>query len=414
MAAVAAAWLAPIAASHAILDETVAAQGLIAPRDGLIRVAAPAGATGQPIVRELRVAEGDVVEPGAVLGVLATQPAAEAALLAARREAEAAQRGVAIVEAQLAAARAEADAAQGELEPAKAQVAAAEAGVAEAEAGVAQAEAQWRTAQKSRIEALEKLDAAMAHITGSRSAYQDQLDRFDPPRREAEEIKLRQRLLNEELRKLSGSRNGTVARLDAEIAAAEAAVESARTALASARAQVAIARARVAAAELGVEPARARVAVVEAELERARAAAETADAGVARARAQLAQSEVRAPSAGTVLHVGARPGEAVGPQGLVILGDLTELIVRAEIYIDDVRKVKAGQKATLESDAFEGKLEGVVESVGRLVNPQGLFSNDPLAYTDQRVVEARIRLTNTEIQGWTPPIHSQVVARIKL
>ncbi|MGE9296258.1 MAG: efflux RND transporter periplasmic adaptor subunit [Puniceicoccales bacterium] len=403
----------PFLQAQAVIDDAVAAQGLIVPKGGLIKVAAPAGQTGQPIVLELKVAEGDVVKAGQVIATLATRPAAEAQLATTQAEAAVAEKAVAIVEAQLAVVKEQVVAAQAELEPSKAQVAAAEAGVAEAQSGVAQAEAAVTQAQKGRIEALEKLDAGMARITGTRAVYQNQLDEFDPPRREAEEIKFQQKLLNEELRELSASRGGTVARLDAEVAAAEAGAQAARQSVESAEAQVATAKAQLAAAQAEIRSAEKQVAVVEAELARAQAAAKAAQAGIAQVQAQLALTQVTAPGNGTVLHIGARNGEAVGPQGVAIIGDLSQLYVDVEIYIDDVRKVKVGQKATLESDAFQGKLNGVLEQVGALVNPQGLFSNDPLAYTDQRVVTARIRLEKTDIDGWKPPVHAQVIARIQ-
>ena len=405
--------LLPFAQAHAVLDNAVAAQGLIVPENGLIKVAAPAGQTGQPIVHELKVSEGDQLEAGQLIATLAARPASEAALETARQEAAVAEKALAIIQAQLEATRQQAASAEAKVAPAQAQIAVAESGVAEAEAGVIQAEASLQQAQKGRIEALEKLDAAMARITGTRAVYQNQLDEFDPPRREAEEIKFQQKLLNEQLRELTASRGGTVARLDAEVSAAESGVQAAKKAVETARANVQSAQAQLSAAEAAIAPAQAQIKIVEAELARTQAATLAAQAGIAQAEAQLALTQVVAPSAGTVLHVGARPGEAVGQQGLIVMGDLSQLAVDAEVYIDDARKVKPGQQATLESDAFEGKLTGVVERVGLLVNPQGLFSNDPLAYTDQRVISVRIRLETSSIDGWTPPVHAQVVARIK-
>lgn len=403
--------LALVGAAQAdILAEQVAAQGLIVPKGGLVHVAAPGGRTGQAIVQQLMVSEGDQVKAGQLIAVLEGRAQAEAELAAAQAEANAAATAPAIIEAQIKALETQIDAAEAEVATAKGQVKAAEAAVAQAQSGVAQAQANAAQAEKGRREALEKLDAELAKITGTNSAYQSTLDEWDPPTREREEIKMKQKMLSEEYRAAQAPRSAMAARLDAEVAAAEAGVAAAEFAVAAAQADVEVAQSQVDSAMQGVAQVEAQRAVLEAELARAQASAEAAKAGVAQAETALSMTEVHARSAGSVLHIGARPGEAVGPMGVVTLGDLSELLVEAEVYIDDVRKVKAGQKAKIESDAFEGSLSGTVTQVGGLVNPQGVFSSDPLAYSDKRVVLATIKLD--PINGWRPPVHSTVIARI--
>ncbi len=405
-------WLGLAVSAQAVLGDNVAAQGLIVPADGLIRVAAPGGRTGQGIVKELKVKEGDAVKAGQIIAVLQGRSAAEADVEAARRQATAAAQAPAIVQAQIAALPAQVAAAQSEVAAAQEQVKAAQAAVAQAQAGVGEAKAGVDQTRRARMEALETLDASLAKLTGTNAAYQNTLDEWDPPTREREEIKMKQKMLNEEYRAAQAPRSAMVARLDAEVARAEAAVTSAEAAVNAAQADVAIAQAQVVSAQQHLKHAEAQKAVLEAELARANASAEAAQAAIVQAEAALALTQVVAPDDGVVLHVSARAGEAVGPQGVVTLGDLSRLYVEAEVYIDDVRKLKPGQEATIESDAFEGELQGEVVEIGQLVNPQSVFSSDPLAYSDKRVVLARIKLDR--IEGWQPPVHSQVIARIQV
>ncbi|WP_309382478.1 efflux RND transporter periplasmic adaptor subunit [Cerasicoccus frondis] len=387
-----------VAQAHGILDEQVAAQGLIKPQGGLIQVAAPGGQTGQAIIQELKVKEGEQVKKGQVLALLANRTAAEADLLVAQKQAASAESAVKIIEARIAGLDTQVAAAEAEVSAIESQLSRVEASVKQAEAGVNQA-------QKARREALDKLDAASAKISGTTAAYQNTLDELDPPRRETEEIKFQQKLLGEEQRELSASRSATVARLDAEIASAEAAVATAQSEADSIRAQAQSAQANVAT----IEGTRA---ILQAELAQAQAAAEVSQAAVTQAKAYLSMTEVRAPGDGVVLRIGARAGEAVGPAGVVSLGDLSALYVEAEIYIDDVRKVKVGQSAKIISDAFEGELNGKVMEVGQLVNPQAVFSTDPLAFSDKRVVLARIKMD--PVKGVALPIDTQVIARINV
>jgi HlyD family secretion protein len=127
------------------------------------------------------------------------------------------------------------------------------------------------------------------------------------------------------------------------------------------------------------------------------------DAALAAARAELSLAEatlertrIRAPSAGTVLHVAAKVGEIAvpSPEGtLITLGDLSSLRVRAEIEERDVGKVRVGQIAVVRSDAFAGKdFEGKVVSLAKALGPSRLGQRGPRKPSDVDVLEVLIDL----------------------
>jgi len=64
----------------------------------------------------------------------------------------------------------------------------------------------------------------------------------------------------------------------------------------------------------------------------------------------------------------------------------------AEVYETDIGRVKVGQRATVSSPAFEGALAGVVDRIGMQVAKQDVLATDPVARTDSRVVEVRVKL----------------------
>ena len=122
------------------------------------------------------------------------------------------------------------------------------------------------------------------------------------------------------------------------------------------------------------------------------------DMGVTRAQKQvaiadaaLADSTVRSPLGGRVLKVLGRPGEHVGPV-LFMIGDVSSMFVRAEVYESDALRVKVGQKAAIASAALPGKLSGTVESLGTMIYKSTLESVDATSQTGSRVVETLIRL----------------------
>ena len=125
---------------------------------------------------------------------------------------------------------------------------------------------------------------------------------------------------------------------------------------------------------------------------------------VAEAEAAVEEAEkiwnsyfVKSPINGKILETHAKSGEAVSMEGVCEIADLSELFAEAEIYVADVRKVKAGAAASITSDAIAGKtFKGKVESVSASVRNNKVFSADPGEYSNLKVVRAKIRLENAE------------------
>ena len=134
----------------------------------------------------------------------------------------------------------------------------------------------------------------------------------------------------------------------------------------------------------------------------ARASASAADAAVALADAELKRAiaaqergRIRAPVAGRVLDVFTRPGEMIGPLGILELGQVDRMYAIAEIYETDIARVRVGQPATISSRAFARPLSGVVERIRQQVRKQDQLGTDPAARKDARIVEVEVRLDDS-------------------
>lgn len=113
------------------------------------------------------------------------------------------------------------------------------------------------------------------------------------------------------------------------------------------------------------------------------------------ARAQLEQTLVRSPSNGVVLDVLAHEGEvSSGP--LLYLGDLTKMVVRAEVYQDDVENINKDAAVTVYLPSKPTTYKGKVVEVGKLVQPNSLTSLDPRERVDRRIIHVTILLDNPE------------------
>ena len=122
--------------------------------------------------------------------------------------------------------------------------------------------------------------------------------------------------------------------------------------------------------------------------------------------ARLEMSYIRAPQRGQVLKISTYPGEKVGPEGVLELGETDKMTVVAEVYETDVHRLAAGQKAIIRTPALAEPVEGKVTKVGFRVGKMDVLSSDPVADTDARVVETTVlvddpvplqRLTNLQV-----------------
>ena len=108
----------------------------------------------------------------------------------------------------------------------------------------------------------------------------------------------------------------------------------------------------------------------------------------------LAESELRAPLAGTVLKIHSRPGERPANDGVLELGAGDQMEAVAEVYESDINRVKLGQVVSLvsENGGFSGTLKARVIRISPQVRQRAVLSTDPTGDADARVVEVRLAL----------------------
>lgn len=195
----------------------------------------------------------------------------------------------------------------------------------------------------------------------------------------------------------------------AQLASAEAAVVNTRrelersTAL-NARgvsADQALEQKRLASQQAVQDAARARAALAryatpasgeQADIALARGNLLAAEAQAAQARADQEKSIIRAPVAGTVLTLQARPGERPGNAGLMSFGDLDTMMAEIEVYESEAGVLRPGTPATLVAATLPRPLTGRITRVGQEVLRQTLTDASPAANTDTRVIRVQVEL----------------------
>ncbi len=117
-----------------------------------------------------------------------------------------------------------------------------------------------------------------------------------------------------------------------------------------------------------------------------------ARAKVVQAQTELDLSVVRSPRSGQILKVHTFPGEMVGSQGILNLGNTTQMVVVAEIYETDIHKVRFGQIATITSPSLSQPLSGTISQLGLEISKPNVSDINSSTNIDTRVMEVRIRL----------------------
>lgn len=130
--------------------------------------------------------------------------------------------------------------------------------------------------------------------------------------------------------------------------------------------------------------------------------------------ANLSLASIRAPRDGEVIRINTQPGELVGEEGVLDLGQTNQMYVSAEVYQSDINRVRIGQEARITSDVFAGELLGTVSQIGREIRGQSVQDADPLADVDARVVEVKIQLNSLDSKKVSELTNLQVQVTIGL
>lgn len=339
------------------LDWPVEAPGRLEPAGGIINIAAMAGDR----VETIEVEEGAVVHEGDVLAYLESRPLRKLeyeSLECSRKEAVARREAERVLaDKRITAATLAVERAKAADKDIKAQT---------SKVDLARANRKLALADKKRLEDLRKTRPGLV----------------------SDQEWERQRLL--------------VQRAQAECAVAEAMLDKAvRTKELGLQA----AQADLKAAQEGKAPALAAVPVESLTKQRDLA------------KEQYDRTEVTAPCGGTILKIFTHEGETITHRPILQLGDLTSMVVVAEVYETDARRVRPGQKVLISSSALpephdRDGLVGHVGWVAGLITTPELKSLNPLARSDRRVVEVRVELDKANSKVAAGLVNLQVDVRI--
>ncbi|MDV3347420.1 HlyD family efflux transporter periplasmic adaptor subunit [Leptolyngbyaceae cyanobacterium CCMR0082] len=340
--------------------ETVVALGRVIPKSGVISLSGPSQLFGARIA-EVNVQEGDEVTAGQIIALLDTFYSQQAEL--------------AMAEQRVSVAKARLD-----------KVLAGEAklgDIAAQEAEIANLEAQLRAEVIEKKALIERMQAELQNAEKAyqrfQVLYEDGAISISDLDDKQEQFEVAQAQLNEVKAQLENIQSSRTQQIRRESATLERLEE--------------------------VRPV--DIAVVQAELKAATAAAVTA-------ASNLELTRIRAPVAGRILKIHTLPGEQMGQNGIVDLGQTQEMYILAEVYETDIAKIQAGQAAIVKLSALSDELQGTVEKISHQIGQKEVFDNDPALEIDARVFEVEIRLNPSDSEKVTQFIHMEADVTIQI
>jgi HlyD family secretion protein len=355
--------------------KTVTALGRLEPKGKVIKLSAPATTPGQGSrVETLLVREGSRVKAGQAIAILDNRTRLQAAYQEAQETVKVAQINLAKVQA---------GAKQGEINAQKAEVARIQAQISgderEQREAVARLEAQWLGETAAQQATINKLTAELNNAQAEFRRYQQLYAEGAISQSLFDSKRLSLDTATQQLREAR-------ANLDRIDNTGRKQINEARTALARINAtgnnQFSSA---VATLDQIAEVRPIDVQAAKAEVDRAIAAAK-------QAKANLEQAYVRSPQDGVILDIHTRSGEIVSDQGIVEIGQTSQMYAVVEVYQSDIRKVRPQQQVRISSNSLPGELYGKVDWIGWKVQRQDIINADPSENIDSRVVEVYVRL----------------------
>ncbi len=338
---------------------TVTALGWIEPKGKVIKLSATTSTEGNR-VEQLLVQEGDTVKAGQVIAILDSRDRLASALKEAQEQLKVEQANL---------KRIQAGAQRGEI--------------AEQEATVARLEAQRQGDINTQVATTDRLQAEVRNAVAENQRYQT---------------------------------------LYKQGAISASQWDSKRLALETTQKNLQEAQAQLKRIQLTglqqIEEAKAKldriVNVPKEDVEVAKAEVNRAIAALDRAKVNLQQAYVKSPQDGQVFQIHVRPGELISNNGIVDIGQTSQMYAIAEVYESDINKVHPGQSVQVVGDFLPIELQGTVERKSLQVRRQNVINTDPLSNIDNRVVEVYIRLDPSSSLKAANLTNMQVRAVIKL
>jgi HlyD family secretion protein len=398
-------------------QQFITALGRIEPQGEIIKLTAPSGVSGA-IITQLKVAEGDVINEGEIVALLDGFEQSMATVNEAQTRVDIAKRKLNQIRAgaksgDLVAQDAQSQRLVSELENAKSQLRRAEnpnretplpeyADVMRLETELERAKTEASRAESSALGgnspladyvAIERLEKELGNAQTEFKRAEILVKSGDISRSEFDTRRLNVETLEKEIKRTNAAWQTVLKDKRLAVQTISRDLQKARSIL-----QTTVRDKRLAVETLSrdVEKSKASytslaevrptdIAAAEAEVANAKAVVE-------KALADLELRKVKSYASGKVLKVHSRPGETIGSNGILELGNVETMFAVAEVFEADINKIKLNQNAEISVRTTGEKFNGTIVQIGSMIKKRDILDSDPVADVDARIVEVKVKL----------------------
>jgi HlyD family secretion protein len=396
-------------------QQFITALGRIEPQGEIIKLTAPSGVSGA-IITQLKVAEGDVINEGEIVALLDGFEQSMATVNEAQTRVDITKRKLDQIRAgaksgDLVAQDAQSQRLVSELENAKSQLRRAEnpnsgtplpeyADVKRLESELERAKNEASRAENSDgnspladYVAIEKLEKELGNAQTELNRAEILVKSGDISRSEYDTRRLNVETLEKEIKRTKAAWQTVLKDKRLAVQTISRDLQKARGIL-----QTTVRDKRLAVETLSrdLEKSKASYAslaeVRPTDISAAEAEVANARAVVEKAQADLELRKVKSYAGGKVLKIHSRPGETIGNNGILELGNVETMFAVAEVFEADINKIKLDQRAEISVRTTGEKFSGTIVQIGSMIKKRDILDSDPVADVDARVVEVKVKL----------------------
>ncbi len=398
-------------------QQFITALGRIEPQGEIIKLTAPSGVSGA-IITQLKVAEGDVIGEGEIVALLDGFEQSMATVTEAQTRIDIAKRKLDQIKAgaksgDLVAQDAQSQRFVSELENAKSQLRRAEnpnrenplpeyADVKRLESELERAKTELARGESSGAGgnspladyvAIERLEKELGNAQTEFKRAEFLVNSGDISRSEYDTRRLNVETLEKEIKRTNAAWQTILKDKRLAVQTISRDLQKARGIL-----QTVVRDKRLAVETLSrdLEKSKASYAslaeVRPTDIAAAIAEVENARAVAGKALADLELRKVKSYASGKVLKIHSRPGETIGNDGILELGNVETMFAVAEVFEADINKIKLDQRAEISVRTTGEKFSGTIVQIGSMIKKRDILDSDPVADVDARVVEVKVKL----------------------
>lgn len=129
---------------------------------------------------------------------------------------------------------------------------------------------------------------------------------------------------------------------------------------------------------------------------------------------QIEAAKLQTPITGTIVSIDASVGQPTAAMPIMRIADLDSMICRAEVPVQDIKRISIDDKATISGGGLLQDITGTVTEISMLVGTPMMNNPNPMAPVDYKMVPVVITIDKQHAKRASLLVHTQVSVSIQV